>query len=352
MPNPQVSVLVPVYGTAKQLPRCLDSILESIRNIPSEIILVDDCSPDDASEIIRSYTAKYPNLTLVQHQENMGLPYARQTAVDRAKGDYILHVDSDDAMLGGVLEEMLSSAFRYDADIVQAEMRHAVEATEGAPISELELGKVTEISGGLLRGDEIPLSLGNYWSKKYLQYRIWGKLLRRKLWDDVQPLLSDHNSLGEDVVFNVQLTTAASCAVLVDRVGFLYIRREGSYMTESWGLPQLVNLFDNGAFFLKHLTRIGRVDLIPMLDTYVRDILTDVTIARIRSSAPHNLRPNVVGYLQSLARYSALFTPKARDRALGKMKAIIEGKQLRVATTPLIAALQRIPPRACEENSH
>ena len=51
---PLVSVIVPVYGTEKVLPRCLDSILGcTYKNI--EVIAVNDCSPGNASEIIRSY---------------------------------------------------------------------------------------------------------------------------------------------------------------------------------------------------------------------------------------------------------------------------------------------------------
>ena len=93
--EPLLSVIIPVYGTEKLVPRCLDSILKSsYKNI--EIVVVDDKSPGNIAEIISFYEDIYPNIKFIRHQENKGLYGARISGVEAASGDYIAFLDSDD----------------------------------------------------------------------------------------------------------------------------------------------------------------------------------------------------------------------------------------------------------------
>lgn len=93
--RPLISVIVPVYGTEKVLPRCLDSILGcTYKNI--EVIVVNDCSPGNASEIIRSYEEMDSRVKLVEYEKNKGLFLARMTGVEASHGKYIAFLDSDD----------------------------------------------------------------------------------------------------------------------------------------------------------------------------------------------------------------------------------------------------------------
>ena len=88
------SFVVPVYNVEMYLGRCVDSlIVQEEQGI--EIILVDDGSTDGSGELCDKYADKYPCVSVI-HKENGGLSSARNAGIERAKGDYLIFVDSDD----------------------------------------------------------------------------------------------------------------------------------------------------------------------------------------------------------------------------------------------------------------
>ena len=116
--NPLVSIIVPVYGTEQFLSKCIDSILaQTYRN--TEIILVDDKSPDNCPEICDTYAQKYERIVVI-HQENKGVSGARNTGILRSSGEYIIFVDSDDELYPNAVQTMLDDIISYGADIVSA----------------------------------------------------------------------------------------------------------------------------------------------------------------------------------------------------------------------------------------
>ena len=97
-----ISVIIPVYNTEKYIKRCLESVVnQSFKNI--EIVIVDDCSPDNSHSIIESYQKNDSRIKYIKHPHNKGLLWARITGIRNATGKYILHLDADDAILGGSL---------------------------------------------------------------------------------------------------------------------------------------------------------------------------------------------------------------------------------------------------------
>ena len=89
-----LSVIVPVYNVENYLSRCVDSIL-SQSGVTLEVLLVDDGSTDASGKICDSYAARDDRVKVI-HKENGGLSSARNTGLDRASGDYVTFVDSDD----------------------------------------------------------------------------------------------------------------------------------------------------------------------------------------------------------------------------------------------------------------
>ena len=111
-----VSIIVPVYNAEKYLVKCLDSIInQTLKNI--EIILIDDGSTDDSSEICKKYATKDSRI-IYYRKDNEGLAAARQDGIDRASGEYIGFVDSDDWVEINMYERMYSEATNENADIV------------------------------------------------------------------------------------------------------------------------------------------------------------------------------------------------------------------------------------------
>ena len=115
---PKVSVIVPIYNVEEFLAECLESILSQTYQ-DFELILVDDSSTDNSLAIARKY-AEHPKITLYEFSENQGVSVARNYATDRASGEYIAYIDSDDVVGERYLEDMVLAADKYNADLVQS----------------------------------------------------------------------------------------------------------------------------------------------------------------------------------------------------------------------------------------
>lgn len=121
------SVIVPVYKVERYLAGCLDSILaQSFEDY--EIIAVNDGSPDGSQTILEDYQSRYPQRICVLQKKNGGLSDARNYGIERARGDYLVFVDSDDSVVPqmlSLLEEQIQShkpdVIGFRADCVDGE---------------------------------------------------------------------------------------------------------------------------------------------------------------------------------------------------------------------------------------
>ena len=115
MSKPLLSIIVPVYNVEKYIERCIKSILnQSFTNF--ELILVDDGSPDNCGKICDEYKKKDSRIKVI-HKKNGGLSDARNAGIERAKGEYIAFVDSDDFINKYMYEILYKNAKKWDADI-------------------------------------------------------------------------------------------------------------------------------------------------------------------------------------------------------------------------------------------
>ena len=111
----KISVIVPVYNKEKTITKCINSILsQSYENI--EVIAVDDGSSDNSLNILKELEKSDNRLTVI-HQDNNGVSSARNAGLERAKGEYISFVDSDDWLEKDALKK-LSALINDDVDIV------------------------------------------------------------------------------------------------------------------------------------------------------------------------------------------------------------------------------------------
>ncbi len=100
-----MSIVVPIYNTAKYLPACLDSIInQTYQNL--EITLVDDGSTDDSYQIAKDYAKKDSRIKLV-HQKNAGQSAARNAGLIKSTGDFIGFIDSDDEVKPNFIKSLL-----------------------------------------------------------------------------------------------------------------------------------------------------------------------------------------------------------------------------------------------------
>lgn len=116
MPNPYVSVIVPVYNGEKYLSETVKSIInQTLKNI--EIIFVNDGSTDSSLEILNAFQKNDSRIKIIT-QPNTNAGKARNTGLDIAIGEYLSILDADDLFAGKMLEDMYEEAKKHDADIV------------------------------------------------------------------------------------------------------------------------------------------------------------------------------------------------------------------------------------------
>lgn len=119
--NVKFSIVVPVYKVEEELPRCVESLLNQTYQC-IEIVLVDDGSPDRCSELCDGY-AKQDVRVKVLHKQNGGLSDARNAGIKEATGDYVLLVDSDDAIELNTCERFYETIQKDWPDIVVGEAK-------------------------------------------------------------------------------------------------------------------------------------------------------------------------------------------------------------------------------------
>src|SRR5690625_3752065 len=111
-----VSVITPAYNAARFIAETIESVLnQTYENW--EMIIVDDCSQDETTSIIKKYQAQDERIHLIELEENSGSAVARNTAMDHAKGKYLAFLDSDDKWLPEKVAQEVAVVEEKDIDL-------------------------------------------------------------------------------------------------------------------------------------------------------------------------------------------------------------------------------------------
>ena len=152
--QPKISVLIPVYNVEKYIERCIRSLLANTVIKDCEVIIVDDCSPDNSIEIVKNILKEVSDLKekfiLCSHDCNRGLAAARNTALLQAHGKYIICVDSDDWVEKDYLEQLYNCAEKNNADVV---MCNLIKETKGSSEIIIEKARSNNYVMDLLMGN-------------------------------------------------------------------------------------------------------------------------------------------------------------------------------------------------------
>ena len=112
-----VSIIIPIYNVEKYLEVCIDSIInQTYKNL--EIILVNDGSTDNSYNICKKFE-EIDNRIVLVNKENGGLSDARNAGIEKAKGNYICFIDSDDYIDNEFIEMLYKAIKENDVDISQ-----------------------------------------------------------------------------------------------------------------------------------------------------------------------------------------------------------------------------------------
>lgn len=208
----KVSIIVPVYNVAPYLEACLSSCInQTFHDI--EIIVVNDGSRDESSQIIAAYAVIDERIQVIT-KENEGLIYARKSGLDVARGEYVFHLDGDDYIETNAIEELYNEALRSGTDYVSGGHYDVWSNNKYKVRSNI-------ING--LSGEDLLYSI------LFKGFRIWGILMRRSLFDN---LVYYPVYMGEDLFFNMQIALKVRNTAVVDKYLYNYINRSDSVTKE------------------------------------------------------------------------------------------------------------------------
>ena len=122
--NPLVTISIPIFKCEKFIIRCLESVKnQTYKNL--EIVLVNDCTPDDSMLLVKNFMDANLDLTIniIEHQENSGLSVVRNNGIKASTGKYLFFLDSDDEITTDCIELLVKKAEKTDAQIIIAQNR-------------------------------------------------------------------------------------------------------------------------------------------------------------------------------------------------------------------------------------
>ena len=226
----QISIIVPIYKVEKYLVRCVESLMaQDFSSL--EIILVEDGSPDRCGEICDNYAKKDTRIT-AYHKPNGGLSDARNYGLERAHGEYVLFVDSDDYLEPGACASLWKEARAGFADIIFSKM-----ALEKPSVGMARFEKVAEDRFQYHRIYSGPAYLMGCLEGGALRVEVIRAMFRRDFLVR-NDLYFEYGILHEDEEFTPRALLKAERVVLTDCVYYHYDNSRGDSIMNSTALNE------------------------------------------------------------------------------------------------------------------
>lgn len=188
--KPKVSVIVPIYGVEAYIERCAVSLFEQTLD-DIEYIFVNDCTPDNSMTILSEVLSRYPQrreqVRIINQPKNLGAAKAREDGIKAARGEYIIHCDSDDWVEKNMYQLLYEKAKADNSDMVICDL----VVTDGVN-HEIRTQDVN-VDSDLLSGI-INLSISG---------SLCNKLVDCNIYQSLNFFPTEH--MIEDVAYNVQL---------------------------------------------------------------------------------------------------------------------------------------------------
>lgn len=218
--EPLLTLIVPVYNIARELPRCLCSIEKNDGSERTEIIFVDDGSSDTSMSILRNWVSKQPGRRCrILYQQNSGLSLARNKGLEHACGEYIWFIDGDDWISSNALSVIFSILDQQRVDILK--FQRILSFPDGVR-QRVQTVKAREISRDK-----------KYHFKWYFESKIkstvWDGVYRREIIGDIR---FEPKKLHEDHFFTPRILARAKTLLVIEDCLYFYRQsRPGSIMS-------------------------------------------------------------------------------------------------------------------------
>lgn len=231
MPQPHVSVIVPVYNAHKTLMRCVDSILtQEYRDL--ELILVDDGSTDDSGELCDAVTERDKRVHVI-HKPNSGVSDSRNRGMKAAAGTYIQFVDADDWITPDATKLLVRSIEEYPVDMVIADFYRVVN-TRVARKSDIDTDTVItrEQYADLMM--ESPSDF--YWGV------LWNKLYKHSIIEQHSIRMDPSISWCEDFIFNMEYVLHTKTIYPLHVAIYYYEKSKSSLSSQGVNLANTIRM--------------------------------------------------------------------------------------------------------------
>lgn len=222
-----ISVIVPVYNVEKYVGKCIESIInQTYKNL--EIILVDDGSSDNSGKICDGY-AGIDSRIIVIHKKNAGLSEARNSGLDKASGEYVMFVDSDDYIDIRMLEVMYKRICDDNSDICVCNFVCVDENDKN-----LKMDDKSNLRDDIIYKDNIFCEFIGYAHAKYIVSVC--KLYKMKLFNDLRFVRGKCNE--DEFMANEIYHRCDKISTMQDSLYF-YLKRNNSIMNSGFSIKRM-----------------------------------------------------------------------------------------------------------------
>jgi glycosyltransferase involved in cell wall biosynthesis len=255
---PLFSIVVPVYNVERYIQVCLDSIqTQTYRDF--EVIVVNDCTPDNSMELIKEYANKDNRFRIVEHTVNKGLVAARDTGVTTASGQYIIFVDSDDWIEQNQLEELSDCISKYDEPDV---LLFGLYLSHNGKSSKVPL----QVHAGLYKNDKLHelqtqmLQFSALNHQRIVAPNVYTKVYKREVINVFSHKIPLDITIGEDVPRSYPCLLKAKSLFVLDKHLYHYRMNQGS-MSMKYSPKYLQHTLWIYPFILEQANQMGTVDI-------------------------------------------------------------------------------------------
>lgn len=210
----KISVIIPVYNSEKYLEKCLNSVIAQTYD-NWELIAIDDGSNDNSYSILKKY-AQEDSRFRVETKENEGPGLTRNRALDKATGDFVVFIDSDDYIENNYFELLVDKCKESGAEVVFIDVLQ--ESEDGKILRHEKMSRFK----GLNRNDMIGCQMTGYMP--------WGgvrKAASRSLIEREHIRYTDQ-TVGEEAIYSFELLRNANRIDFIERYLYHYVNHENS----------------------------------------------------------------------------------------------------------------------------
>ena len=216
------SIIVPIYNVSQYLRRCIES-LKAQTYTDFEVILIDDCSTDDSYQICKQEAKSDHRFIVIRQEQNLRSSAARNLGLQKAKGEFVLFVDSDDYIENQMLANIDVVLSEYSYDLITWGMYNNIVKSNGDIIIEespLNVKKDTYVKNPT---NENWLML---WMDTFFASAC-NKLYKRYIINENSIIFDEVCVDFEDYLFNVKYCKCINSFVAISEPYYHYRQPEG-----------------------------------------------------------------------------------------------------------------------------